>query len=45
MITQVIVEYNARNVKIKVGPNTLIRDLRTQSCKYLGLDEELYAIK
>lgn len=45
MISQVVVEFNAKSIKIKVTPSTLLREVRSKACEHLKVDENLYILK
>lgn len=45
MISQLVVEYQLRTVKIKVTASTLIRQVREEACKRFNLDEKNYVLK
>lgn len=45
MISQVVVEYKAKSIKIKVTPATLVREVRYKACEHLKLDDNIYVLK
>lgn len=45
MVTQIVVELQARSAKIKCGPSTLLREIRSKASEIFGIQETNFILK